>query len=572
MADDPERDLLPVKDGGPYEDVYSPHVSKLDRKSLEDRYLRLLMDNENLKKESHKQQEKIKNMLQAHGNILCLKSCKGGQHCECHKKGCEVPVDSVAIKQSQQLSQEVMRLNEEIRIMEQELESQREQHNLRVAELEEELANNIANEERLKIAKNVEMIQLQRSLQQQASQLTANFAKTQVLEREVVRLQQELEASQQENDDLQNQLAKERQKLIDYRHDLQKMDTDRLSIRELEEQVRDLQVTHLEEVLLHEQCECSSLKQKLEEMKQVAAQNETLVGKEKDLQFQVKELESALEVERKEKNSALKILNGNQVKVQNNQQNSDLENELRGKILHLEAKLNEVLNERTEIAQNLKEEKEQVEILKNNQSDLIEKLLDLQTRHSKIEEQLVAVKQLPKESEEKSDQMICTCSQRRVIPPRIPSLEESRSAHKILTVQPVEVSNDAEISHSCTESSVSTSALTENKLYAEPENEEAMKNEIIDDIIKSILAKSESKIPADTEKLTSEHEDTVDESLRMDLPELETVSGEEGISSAADLEESRTDTANKIDVYRELEKCRELLKVQYNLTSLYKKE
>ena len=80
-----------------------------------------------------------------------------------------------------------------------ELETQREQHSLRVAELEEELSNSVAKDERQKIAKNVEMIQLQRSLQQQTAQLTASFAKVQVLEREVTGLQQELETTQKEN-------------------------------------------------------------------------------------------------------------------------------------------------------------------------------------------------------------------------------------------------------------------------------------------------------------------------------------------------------------------------------------
>lgn len=36
--------------------------------------------------------------------------------------------------------------------------------------------------------------------------------------------------------------------------------------------------------------------------------------------------------------------------------------------------------------------------------------------------------------------------------------------------------------------------------------------------------------------------------------------------------EDRTTTANQLDICRELEKCRELLRVQYNLNSMYKKE
>jgi hypothetical protein len=36
--------------------------------------------------------------------------------------------------------------------------------------------------------------------------------------------------------------------------------------------------------------------------------------------------------------------------------------------------------------------------------------------------------------------------------------------------------------------------------------------------------------------------------------------------------DDQTMTANQLDIYCELEKCRELLRVQYNLNSMYKKE
>ena len=85
------------------------------------------------------------------------------------------------------------------------------------------------------------------------------------------------------------------------------------------------------------------------------------------------------------------------------------------------------------------------------------------------------------------------------------------------------------------------------------------------------MLKSISKTSTDSEKLTSEHEDTMDESLRMDISGLELITSDD-LNSMAVPDESKTDTANKIDVCRELEKCRELLRVQYNLTSLYKKE
>jgi cell shape-determining protein MreC len=79
------------------------------------------------------------------------------------------------------------------------LETQLEQSSARIGELEYELANTVAQDQRQKLAENVEMIRLQRSLQQQSAHLAAQTAKNQVLEREVARLRQELETLQQES-------------------------------------------------------------------------------------------------------------------------------------------------------------------------------------------------------------------------------------------------------------------------------------------------------------------------------------------------------------------------------------
>jgi hypothetical protein len=40
--------------------LHSPYISKIDRKELEDRYMRLMVDNSHLKRECNKQEEKIK--------------------------------------------------------------------------------------------------------------------------------------------------------------------------------------------------------------------------------------------------------------------------------------------------------------------------------------------------------------------------------------------------------------------------------------------------------------------------------------------------------------------------------
>ena len=66
-----------------------------------------------------------------------------------------------------------------------------------------------------------------------------------------------------------------------------------------------------------------------------------------------------------------------------------------------------------------------------------------------------------------TDQVKYTSTWPQGVPPRIPSLEESRSAHKIASAQPEGFNKDSEVSHSFTESSVSTSIVIENKSYAE---------------------------------------------------------------------------------------------------------
>jgi hypothetical protein len=44
--------------------LHAPYVAKLDRKELEDRFMCLMLDNSNLKKECNKQEEKIKRYIE----------------------------------------------------------------------------------------------------------------------------------------------------------------------------------------------------------------------------------------------------------------------------------------------------------------------------------------------------------------------------------------------------------------------------------------------------------------------------------------------------------------------------
>jgi hypothetical protein len=79
------------------------------------------------------------------------------------------------------------------------LETLRERSSARIVELEDELASTVAENQQQKVAENIEMIRLQRSLQQQSAQLAAQSAQNQVLEQDLAHLRQELETVRQDN-------------------------------------------------------------------------------------------------------------------------------------------------------------------------------------------------------------------------------------------------------------------------------------------------------------------------------------------------------------------------------------
>lgn len=79
------------------------------------------------------------------------------------------------------------------------METLRERSSARIVELEDELASTVAENQQQKVAENIEMIRLQRSLQQQSAQLAAQSAQNQVLEQDLAHLRQELETVRQDN-------------------------------------------------------------------------------------------------------------------------------------------------------------------------------------------------------------------------------------------------------------------------------------------------------------------------------------------------------------------------------------
>ena len=79
------------------------------------------------------------------------------------------------------------------------METLRERSSARIVELEDELASTVAENQQQKVAENIEMIRLQRSLQQQSAQLAAQSAQNRVVEQDLANLRQELETVQQDN-------------------------------------------------------------------------------------------------------------------------------------------------------------------------------------------------------------------------------------------------------------------------------------------------------------------------------------------------------------------------------------
>ncbi|XP_069687060.1 protein fantom-like [Periplaneta americana] len=316
---------------------------------------------------------------------------------------------------AQELSQEILRLREQIGILEQDLETQREQNNVRIAELEDELAQ----DQQQKVAENVELIRLQRSLQQQSALLAAETSKNQLQEREVTYLRCELESLQRDNDELQRQLVNEHNKVAELQQDLQNVKSEHLLIKELEEQIRDVQN------------ERTILKEHNEHLLALTSskQNQNL-EQEVALHSQIAQMENLLEKEQRERAQLvqqieeLKAVTHEQSHLQNS---VSQEEALRAQVVDLQSKLAETLSEKTQILLNLEETKTQVNELKSAHDSLVIKLKDLQAQYTEAESQLLALQQSQQEPRiDVSSQIPLPVAES---PPRIPTLEQSQFVH-----------------------------------------------------------------------------------------------------------------------------------------------
>jgi hypothetical protein len=75
-----------------------------------------------------------------------------------------------------------------------------------------------------------------------------------------------------------------------------------------------------------------------------------------------------------------------------------------------------------------------------------------------------------------------------------------------------------------------------------------------------------------SKSIPEEGSQTSDDSVMLKIPDHDPWQNSEVDLLDAHPGEDWITTANKLDINRELEKCHELLRVQYNLNSIYKKE
>ncbi|CAL1675021.1 unnamed protein product [Lasius platythorax] len=296
MADDPNRDILPVKEGSCADTIISgidPRerhlVCKLDRYQLEDKYLRLLDEASNLKKLSNCQEDKIKRLGT---KLIRLAS---------NPRSCGLALDVADDKsRTAALELENTKLKEKIAVMRnqllshtmsgrsssrsrnlvrpsssgfvtcrsennrtrvpscqcivgagdddndmrncllkiEKLEAQKKDMTCRITELEKELTLS-ANTQREKVAENVEYIRVWRQMKQLNDKLMTAQEKNAALTTEINDLKTTLEQTTKNNQEIAAILTSERTRIAEIDHHMLKAKNSELTLREKDEQIRD---------------------------------------------------------------------------------------------------------------------------------------------------------------------------------------------------------------------------------------------------------------------------------------------------------------------------------------------
>ncbi|XP_017752625.1 PREDICTED: uncharacterized protein LOC108545482 [Eufriesea mexicana] len=295
MADDPNRDILPVKEGSSAEtfrssiDPRERHiVFKLDRYQLEDKYLRLLEEANNLKKLTNCQEDKIKRLATKLMRVTANpRTCAVALDVYEDKnkiialelENCKLK-DKISVLRNQLLSHTIAgrsssrSRNPQARpssgritcrsessrtkipschcISEtdgnvrnyldkiEELESQKKEMFNRISQLEKELSSHTAINQREKVAENIEYIKVWRQMKQLNDKLIATENENESLNVQINDLKRMLEEKTKNNETITTELLTEKKRVVDIDEQMLKAKDSQLSLREKDERIKDL--------------------------------------------------------------------------------------------------------------------------------------------------------------------------------------------------------------------------------------------------------------------------------------------------------------------------------------------
>ncbi|XP_014599613.1 PREDICTED: uncharacterized protein LOC106784511 [Polistes canadensis] len=296
MADDPNRDLLPVKEGSCIDtcrSVIDPKerhlVCKLDRYQLEDKYLRLLEEANNLKKLSNCQEDKIKRLATKLMRVAANPRACVSFGCDAKTKATALEIENSKLKnklsvlRSQLLSHTMSGVsptrsrrpptrpssglitcrseNSRIRapscqcivqtrnedndvqnylVKIEELETQKKEMSCRITQLEKELETYVVNNQRKKVVENIEYIKVWRQMKQLSDKLIAAQNTNESLNLQINDLKKTLEETTKNNQEITVSLMAEKKRIAEIDTQIIKAKDSQLTLREKDEQIRDL--------------------------------------------------------------------------------------------------------------------------------------------------------------------------------------------------------------------------------------------------------------------------------------------------------------------------------------------
>ncbi|XP_031365490.1 centrosomal protein of 290 kDa-like [Apis dorsata] len=290
MADDPNRDLLPVREGS-CTDTFSSidprdrHcVIKLDRYQLEDRYLRLLEEANNLKKLTNCQEDKIKRLATKLMRVTAsTRPCSLALNIyEDKNKIIALELensklkDKITVLKNQLLSHTISsRSSSKTRVRPssgritcrsessrtklcchcldddtsnvqsylekiEELESQKSEMCSRIIQLEKEVATYTTICQREKVADNVEYIKIWREMKQINDKLITAENENGSLTAQIDDLKKKLDEKTKKNEIMASELLLEKKRIAEIDEQILKTKDSELSLREKNEQIKDL--------------------------------------------------------------------------------------------------------------------------------------------------------------------------------------------------------------------------------------------------------------------------------------------------------------------------------------------